>query len=78
MGSNLTRAMLNRGDKPVWCAVNNNGDEQAMAAIDNYDYSNTVHISSFDSSFFLCDSGITWRYAVPIRKTEITQAEVGF
>ncbi|WP_426138375.1 hypothetical protein [Psychrobacter sp. TWR1-1-1] len=29
-GSDLTRAMLARGDKKVWCAVCDDSDEQAM------------------------------------------------
>ena len=29
-GSNLTRALLKRSDKPIWCAVDDESDEQAM------------------------------------------------
>ena len=36
-GSDLTRALLERGDKQVWCAVDDESDEQAMMDHDGND-----------------------------------------
>nr|WP_181717020.1 hypothetical protein [Psychrobacter sp.]QJS05601.1 hypothetical protein [Psychrobacter sp.] len=77
-GSDLTRAMLERGDEKVWCAVNNESDEHAMTNIDNADYSFLKYIVSFNNSHFLCEDGTPWQYAVPVKKAEVTQQEVGF
>ena len=37
-GSNLTRAMLERGHKKIWCAIDDESDEQAMTAHDGNDF----------------------------------------
>ena len=77
-GSDLTRAMLERGDDKVLCAVNNDSDEHAITNIDNADYSFLKYIVSFNNSRFLCEEGTPWQYAVPVEKVEVTQQEVGF
>lgn len=76
-GSDLTRAMLNRGDKQVWCATSNDSDKQAIAAINNKDYRAVNRIVSFNDGYFLCSTGNQWAYALPIKKVELTQAELG-
>lgn len=77
IGSDLTRAMLKRGDQQIWCAVSKDNDEHAMTTIDNADYSFLKHIVSFNNSHFLCKDGTPWQYAVPVKKDEITQKEAG-
>ena len=77
-GSDLTRAMLERGDDKVLCAVNNDSDEHAITNIDNADYSFLKYIVSFNNSHFLCEDGTPWQHAVPVKKVEVTQQEVGF
>ena len=77
-GSDLTRAMLERAEEKVWCAVNNDSDEHAMTNIDNADYSFLKYIISFNNSHFLCKNGTSWKHAVPVKKVEVTQQEVGF
>nr|WP_193216005.1 hypothetical protein [Psychrobacter sp.]QJS05544.1 hypothetical protein [Psychrobacter sp.] len=77
-GSDLTRAMLERGDDKVLCAVNNDSDEHAITNIDNADYSFLKYIVSFNNSYFLCKDATHWKHAVPVEKVEVTQQEVGF
>lgn len=77
-GSDLTRVMLERGDEKVWCAVNNDSDEHAITNIDNANYSFLKYIVSFNNSYFLCEDGTPWKHAVPVKKVEVTQQEVGF
>lgn len=73
-GSDLTRAMLARGDTQVWCAVCDQSDEQAMMDQCGNDF--TDYIVSFDNGCFYCSSGTTWNYAVPIKISAIVQHEV--
>lgn len=77
VGSDLTLAMLKRGDEQVWCAVSNESHEHAMTTIRNINGDFIVHIVGFEDSCFLCKEGGTWKYAVPIKKTPLTQNEVG-
>lgn len=77
LGSELTRAMLERGDEQVWCAVSNESHEHAMATIRNINGDFIVHIVGFEDGCFLCKESGTWKYAVPIKKTPLTQVEVG-
>ena len=77
-GSHLTRAMLERGDDKLLCAVNNDSDEHAITNIDNADYSFLKYIVLFNNSHFLCEDGTPWKHAVPVEKVEVTQQEVGF
>lgn len=77
VGSDLTRAMLSRNDKNMWCAVSNDGDEHAMAAINNADYHHILRIVSFDNDHFVCKNGNLWQYAIPVKKIKLTQVEVG-
>lgn len=74
-GSKLTRAMLERGDKNIWCAIDDESDEQALCGHANNDF--TAHIVSFSDGKFFCSGGMPWLYAVPVKISEITQAEVG-
>ena len=37
VGSDLTRAMLERGDQQVWCAVSNESEQDAINTIKNVD-----------------------------------------
>ncbi len=76
-GSRLTQAILERSDTGVWCAVSNVNDDHAMATIDNGYYELLVTIVSFEQDRFVCEQGNVWRYAVPIKKVELTQEEVG-
>lgn len=77
VGSSLTREMLERGDEQVWCAVSNDSEAHAMTIIENSDYSSLVYITSFHDDEFICRAGKSWRFAIPVRKTELTQKEVG-
>lgn len=72
-GSDLTRAMLKRGDKDIWCAVADSSDEEAMH--DQMDNDFTARIISFDNGSFLCSGGMAWAYAVAIKISAITQEE---
>lgn len=75
VGSNLTSAMLNRGDVQVWCAVSNDSDEQAITTINNADYNCIQRITSFDGDYFFCSEGNPWVCAVPVKRIEIKQSE---
>ena len=77
VGSDLTRAMLERGDEQVWCAVSNESEQDAISTIKNVDGRFIMHIVSFEEGCFLCKEDSTWSYAVPIKKTLLTQDEVG-
>ena len=43
-GSDLTRAMLERGDEQVWCAVSHKSAEHAMETIINVSSDFIMHI----------------------------------
>ena len=73
-GSDLTRALLERGDKQVWCAVDDESDEQAMMDHCGNDF--TAYIVSFKNGFFYCSCGTTWLFAVPIKISAVTQHEM--
>ncbi|MGM8898643.1 MULTISPECIES: hypothetical protein [unclassified Psychrobacter] len=75
-GSELTRAMLDRGDTQIWCAVSDNSDEEAMS--DQVDNDFTARIISFDDNGFYCTAGMAWSFAVPIKISPLTQDEAGF
>ncbi len=72
-GSDLTRAMLARGDEKVWCAIADESDEQAMTDLNGNDF--MAHIVAFEDGFFYCTGGMQWLYAVPIKIKEIFQHE---
>lgn len=73
-GSDLTRALLERGDKQVWCAVDDESDEQAMMDHCGNDF--TAYIVSFKNGYFYCSCGTTWLFAVPIKISAVTQHEM--
>ncbi|MGP5338925.1 MULTISPECIES: hypothetical protein [Psychrobacter] len=73
-GSDLTRALLKRSDKPIWCAVDDESDEQAMMDHDGNDF--TAYIVSFKDGYFYCSCGTPWAYAVPVKISALTQCEV--
>lgn len=77
VGSDLTLAMLKRGDEQVWCAVSNESEQDAINTIKNVDGRFIINIISFKDKCFLCKEESTWKYAVPIKKTPLTQNEVG-
>ncbi len=74
-GSDLTRAMLERGDTKIWCVVDDDSDESAMMDFENNDF--TARIVSHQDSSFICSSGAPWQYAVPIKLAALTQDEAG-
>ncbi len=69
-GSHLTRAMLTRGDKQVWCAVADDSDEEAIQDLVGNDF--TALIASFNEDSFFCTSGMRWSFAVPIEISLVT------
>ena len=73
-GSDLTRALLERGDKQVWCAVDDESDEQAMMDHCGNDF--TAYIVSFKNGCFYCICGTPWLFAVPIKISAVTQHEM--
>ena len=73
-GSDLTRALLKRGDKQIWCAVDDESDEQAMMDHCGNDF--TAYIVSFKNGCFYCSGGMSWLFAVPIKIVAVTQQEV--
>lgn len=75
IGSDLTRAMLKRGDKQIWCAIGDESDGHAMMDHDTNDF--TAHIMSFNDGNFYCTGGMPWGYAVPIKIVEIIQHDIG-
>ena len=48
-----------------------------MLVIDNAYYEMLVSIVSLDGDKFVCDNGDLWHHAVPVKKVELTQDEVG-
>ncbi|MBP2279788.1 hypothetical protein H4W00_000601 [Psychrobacter sp. PL19] len=75
-GSDLTRAMLKRGDQQIWCAVEDSNDKEAMADQMNNDF--TARIVSFNDNSFFCTGGVAWSFAVPIKISAMTQDDVKF
>lgn len=75
-GSDLTRAMLERGDQQIWCAVEDSSDENAIADQINNDF--TARIVSFDDDSFFCTAGVAWLFAVPIRISVMARGNAGF
>ena len=73
-GSDLTCAMLARGDKEIWCAVADTSDKEAMEAQDTNDF--TARIVSYNNDHFFCTSGTKWLFAVPIKMVEMTYTEL--
>lgn len=73
-GSDLTRELLKRGDKRVWCAVNDESDEQAIKDHCGNDF--TAYIVSFKNGCFYCSGGMSWLCAVPIKIVAVTQEEM--
>ncbi|MBP2281028.1 hypothetical protein RCH20_001652 [Psychrobacter sp. PL15] len=74
-GSALTRAMLERGDENIWCAIDDDSDEQAMTDHGGNDF--TAHIISFSDGKFFCTGGMPWMFAVPVKISEALQSDVG-
>jgi len=72
-GSNLTRAMLARGEERIWCAVGDEGDQQAMMDHSGNDF--TAYIVSYSNGYFYCSAGTAWEFAVPIKICAVMQYE---
>lgn len=70
-GSHLTRTMLRRENKPIWCAVSDNSDEEAMQDLIGNDF--TLFIKSYEEGKFYCTGGMQWSFAVPIKVTAVTE-----
>jgi hypothetical protein len=68
-GSDLARVMLKSGYRNIWCAVDDESDEQAMMDNDGNDF--TAYIVAFEKGYFHSDGGMRWLYAVPIKIEEI-------
>lgn len=64
-GSDLTRAMLERGDEEVWCAVCDESDRAALSYHCGDEF--TAHIVSYHDGYFYCSGGTPWAYAVPVK-----------
>ena len=73
-GSDLTRVLLKRGNKRVWCAVDDESDEQAIKDQCGNDF--TAYIVSFKNGCFYCSGGMSWLCAVPIKIVAVTQKEM--
>nr|QJS05933.1 hypothetical protein [Psychrobacter sp.] len=73
-GSDLVRAMLECGHKKIWCAIDDESDEQAMTAHDSNDF--TAYIVSFRDGSFYCTGGMPWLCAVPIKISEVIENEL--
>ena len=73
-GSDLARAMLGRGYKKVWCAIDDDSDEQAITDLTGNDF--TAYIVDFRDGFFYCTGGMQWLYAVPIKIVPRTDHEM--
>ena len=73
-GSALTRAMLKRGDKQVWCAVSDDSDEETMQYLTDNDF--TAVIVSFNEDCFISTGGMEWAFATPIKIVALTETEV--
>ena len=76
-GSQLTQAILEKGNKRVWCAVSNISDDHAMLAVNNSYYELLVPIVASNNDSFICAKGNLWQYAVSVKRTELTANEVG-
>ena len=72
-GSDLARAMLERGHKKVWCAMDDDSDEQAMTDLSGNDF--MAYVVAFKDGFFYCTGGMPWLHAVPIKIVPITHLE---
>ena len=73
-GSNLTRAVLERGDKKeIWCAVSDESDQEAISDLYGNDFS--AFIVKSQNGYFYCDGGRQWLYAVPIKIIPMTYTE---
>ena len=70
-GSHLTRVMLRRSKYPIWCAVSDNSDEEAMQDLPGNDF--TAFIASFSEGCFFCTCGMQWLFAVPIKIVALTE-----
>lgn len=73
--SDLTRDMLDRGDKPVWCTVAHDSDAGAVDCLSRGDY--TVFTESFEEGNFSCSDGSKWEFAVPIKVIALTGTQEG-
>jgi len=71
IGSHLTRILLKRENKPIWCSVSDDSDEEAMQDLMDHDF--TLFISSYKEGKFYCTGGRQWSFAVPIKIVAATQ-----
>lgn len=75
-GSDLTRAMLERDYPKIWCAVDDESDQQAISDLNGNEF--TAYIVKFQNGYFYCDGGMQWLYAVPIKISQVMESETIF
>ncbi len=71
IGSHLTRLLLKQQERPIWCSVSDNSDEEAMQDLIGHDF--TLFINSYKEGKFYCTGGMQWSFAVPIKIVAATQ-----
>lgn len=79
-GSDLTRAMLKRGDASVPCAVSGTveGDSDDSAVFDLSEGTERLRIIvSYDGESFITDTNKAYLFAVPVLVRPLTANEVG-
>ena len=75
ISSDLTRDMLNRGSKQIWCTVAHDSDASAVDCLSSGDY--TVFADCFENGNFSCSDGSKWAFAVPIKVIATTGSSEG-
>ena len=55
-GSDLTRAMLERGNKKIWCTIDDDSDQQAITDLSGNYF--MAHVVAFKNGFFYCTGGM--------------------
>ena len=77
-GSDLTRAMLERNYKKIWCDVDVDDDSDQQETSDIKGNHFTAYVVKFQNGYFYCDGDMEWLYAVPIKISTITHTEAIF
>lgn len=79
-GSELTRAMLKRGDKNIPCAISGtvDGSSDDSALTNFFEGAEYLHfIVDYDGKNFITDSDEVYEFAVPLLVKPLTAKEVG-
>lgn len=80
-GSDLTRAMLKRGDESIPCAISGTADDDDdESALRNFlECAEYLHIVvDYDGENFITDTDEIYKFAVPVLVKPLTDKEVGF